>query len=87
MIPGVGGSSPLGHPNYFKWGEYFVSQDKNRPQVHSIPKSVINLKVASDLFEMAFQIKRHQVYLKHPQLPEAEIRRLTMESFEASEKK
>ncbi len=43
-----------------------------------------NLKMASDLFEFCYMLKRHQLRLKHPEYDEPAIHREVMRLIEAA---
>lgn len=47
-----------------------------------IERSVKNLRIASELFKFAYQIKYYQIKLKNPALSHHEIHRLTLQLFD-----
>jgi len=49
------------------------------PTTREIHKKI---RLSFDLFAAAFEIKRHQLRKKHPDLPERELTRRTMELIE-----
>lgn len=48
----------------------------------NLAKSPKKMRIAAELFSLAYKIKRHQLKLRYPKLPEKELRIRTLELIE-----
>ena len=61
---------------------YTLNNFSDKPSEEFVRQSVTNMKVMNALFEFAFEVKRYQLKLSHPDLNEEMLNKETMKLIE-----